>query len=396
MTDLTIERARTLHSGELAAYGELPLARRQLALRRKGTGLVRAALKALGHEYNGSSGWWITACATPTGTLGLINIAHGVAVETDVCLEAELIEALTIPDQGEGVKASGAAAWTAPDAGEGHRASAPSGWTQLLVDVRKGAGESEQCELDSVSARVVMWGLQTCYGRPGAPGYTLLDGPMYESKSRQPIQEWPMEWEVRKTIRCIGTTWMDQVARRLSELAGCATEVGAALDAPDSNIHQRVVAAVRATGVYGWHSQGYDAVGAARSSCNSISDFLPQALRECGVSRISAACDISETGGSRYYDLIRAALQRAVLQRLIPVAEALWAQMAPLVPSREDGWDMHQRIQPVLTHLGSEIAKDVLRGVGAGADATDAAIVAAYYANGPVVVDLRVTNREVS
>lgn len=394
VSNLTIDHARTLHAADLESiYRDVPIARDQLQLRRRGTGIVRAALRALGHEYSGSGGWHITAYATDRSKLGFINLAHGVAVETDVQLDTAMVEALTIPEQGEGPKASGAAAWTTPDAGEGRRASAPPGWVQLLVDVRVSASGGKDVSLERVSARVVCWGLRTCYtsypnNEPelGHPGYVDLG---CDSKRRLPIAEWPMvNADVRREMRAIGAKWLDSVARKLAVLAGCADGVSAALDGlPRADME----GAIKATDAYGVRRYAYDAATAADSCCGiPTTTVVRDALRECGVARISAGCDVSDVGGLMYYDLIGYLLQRAIVQRLTPVAEVLWSQMAPLVPSREDGWDIYMRIQPVLTGLATEFATDLLRGVHDEARATEDAIVAAYYVNAPVSVDIRI------
>jgi hypothetical protein len=389
--ELTVDVARGMHSSELArVYGDLPLAQSQLELRRAANGIVRAALKSLGYEYSGTGGWHIVACVTES-RLGFVNIAHGIAVETDVSLDSELVEAVTVPDQGTGVKASGAAAWTSPDAGIVQLADdgtlcapakfqgAPEGWTQLLVDVRSDAGDATAVELTNISARVVMWGLRTCYGEPGAPGYTTLDG-----RDRLPMHAWPTEnHEVRHVMRRYGSKWLDSVARKLAALAGCVDGVTAALDG-DRNIGD----AIESTGAYTYSIEGYTATAAARSACDCTRNVIRDALRDAGVGRISAACDITETVGGRYYDLIAHCLRRAVVERLTPVAEALWEQMAPLVGGREDGWSMSCRITPVLERLASELATDLLRGVADEASSTEDAIVKEYYLNGPVEVNL--------
>lgn len=377
-TEITLDTLRTMHLSDLRALAH-PLAQQQVTLRESGTRIVRSALAALGHKYHGTGGWHITAYATPQHELGFVNLAKGVAVRTSVRLDAPVVEALTVPDQGEGPQVSGAAAWTSPDVGEGHRASAPAGWVQLLVDVRSHDNAPEP--LDAVSARVVMWGLRTCYGSAGAPGWLSLDG-----EEALPIEAWPTDSETRQAMRDIGRRWLDALARRMADWAGVGAAVRTALDA--APLSPQGVGGAMGAMYARWPGRGgYSAAGAAHS-CISQS-ALTDTLRSEGVARISATADVSDVIGLRYYDLIRCALELAVTQRLVPVAEVLWQQLAPLVPHREDGWQLWRRAEEILAPTGIALAQDILRGVDREAREIEERMVAAYYARGPVEVDLR-------
>lgn len=350
----------------------------------------------MGLEYHGTGGWHVTAYATPEGRLGFVNNAHGVAVTTAIELRDELVEAVTVPDQSAGMQASGAAAWTSPDAGvaelvedtdgvmrlakPAQMPGVPDGWIQLLVDVRSGVGSPPEVTLGAVRARVVMWGLRTCYGHAGRPGYTSL-----AADARLSPADWPATYEIQTAMCAIGAPWLRETAQRVAALAGRGDEVTAALNTGD------MAGAIKATGAYAWHPFAYDVANAVRSSVDSTRNITLDALRSCGVDRISAACDVSETGG---YDLIGYALQSAIVMRLAPVAEAIWAQMSPLVPDRGDGHTLYMRVQSVLSGLAAELAKDLLRGIDAAE--TEQAIVAAYYADGPVAVDIPVTSEVAS
>jgi hypothetical protein len=149
-TDLVVARQwlRGKHSGDLESLSHgvdvwgkkikrskviKDEATRQLKLREAGAAKVRGVLKAAGKVYTDTSGWWIVPFITTNKEIAFVNIAHGVAVASNVQLDEDTIEALTVPDQGEGVKASGAAVWTSPDAGVGFKAKSPPGWVQLGV-----------------------------------------------------------------------------------------------------------------------------------------------------------------------------------------------------------------------------------------------------------------------
>lgn len=410
--DLSIDRARPMHSSDLRnVWGDHQVAQCQLELRASGGAIVRGALKAtVGREYGGTGGWHITAYVTPERRIGFVNIAHGVACLTAAELTAEQIEALTIPEQAPGVLFSGAIAWTAPDAGEGSKASAPPGWTQLVLDIRATANTEPATEIADASARIVMWGLATCYqyegssSKLGAPGFRSLEA---LSAQRSPISEWPMSRETRGAIADITEQWLDRVARRLAALAGVSEQVAAGLDSRHDGKHPAyaavsdgspilpradIVAAMR------WDSEptqfAYDASSAVRSAVSRISDPPRDALRACGLARL-ASCERSNVGGMRYYDLIRRLLERALQQRLDPISATLWAQLEPLQdplragdPEHHQRWALHQTLVPILERLAGEIAKPMLREVEEEAGETERAIVAAYYAQGPVVVDI--------
>ena len=121
-----------------------------------GAAAIRGVLASFGYTYSGTGGWHITAYATPDQRRGFVNICRGVAMLTSYTLDAEMIEALTVPGQGDGPQVSGA--------GGSMAASAPPGWIQLLVDLRKDVGAVTELG-EFVTARIVAWCLDTCYDR---------------------------------------------------------------------------------------------------------------------------------------------------------------------------------------------------------------------------------------
>lgn len=201
---------RDLHSSELTS---LPTeeARRHLDLRREGTALVLGGLEALGLSYTGTGGWHLAACRTTDGCLGFVNTATGCALATQLAVGDALLDALTVPEQGPGQVASGAAAWTSPDVGEPQRLTLPSGWVQLLVDVRRLDVDPATLPLDELAPRMVAWCLPTVYGRRGRPGWARLDG----LEATLPTDAWPFTKAQRSRCAEVGAPWFVELLDRL-------------------------------------------------------------------------------------------------------------------------------------------------------------------------------------
>jgi hypothetical protein len=363
MTTTAPDELRRMNLAEVMRLADTdPTAAQHLALRTRGEHIVRGALAHLGHRYTGTNGWHIGAYATPT-RLGFVNIATGVAVETDITLDADVIEATTIPDQEAGPQVSGAVAWTYPDPGEAHRASAPRGWVQLMVDVRDLGGPIEPL---ATRAHVVAWGLATCYeGRPGKPGYTGLD-------SFGAGLDWPVT-EATTEVRRIAEEALGDIAR---DLAAHVPEAAAAL--PD------VPAASRAARG-AWRRFTYDAAAAAEHALGIGAER--ELLDDAHVTALNALRDDDyDVIGARTYDLIRVLVQRILTDRLVPAAELLAIHLGPL--RTEDGrpteaWRVLSRqIASLIPSLGeallSEIASQARRAIDAA--------TAAYTAYGPISV----------
>jgi hypothetical protein len=423
-SDITIDQARIMHARDLIdQYGDHSVARRQLELREAGAAIVRGVLRTVGASsygndwtgYSGTSGWHVTAYMTTERQIGFVNMALGNAVLTDATLEAEIAEALTVPQQSEGVLASGAAAWSAPDVGMSQPEKdsdgvvrlaapkkesgpeAPRGWVQLVLDLR-GTAEPVPCR-----AHVCAWGLRTCYeGRRGGPGAQHLDGhqhpPMF-------ARDWPLTSEQITRLRIVGEPILRRMAEHLADIAGCRDEVVAELDRPNISAGARVDAAIRALGAYDWHSGAYDAANATRSV---IYDVARSALRAAGVGRISAISgDANDVGGMQYWDLCAHLLERIVIRDLTPVAEALWSSAmphvargaAPASPGTADPvqWHLHQQVVgPAIAEIAKKFAGEVLRNIvrrdhPLGTDLDYAALCDALYAEGYVEVNVPIT-----
>lgn len=424
--ELTLAQAREMHIADLRKLAH-PIAQEQVARRERGSLLVRGVLRtvvaasrggAAWEGYTGTHGWWITAHVTPEGYVGFVNIAHGVAVATETVLEPELIEALTVPAQKEGVLASGAAAWTAPDAGLGDKeVEAPHGWTQLVLDLR-GVVPAIACV-----AYVCAWGLRTCYsGRRGVPGEQYLDA--LPDVPLAPPDEWRLTREQLARVRAAGEPILRRMALHLAALLGCEDEVAAALDTarkeavlfaeagpgqpriPTINME----AAMRAAKAYQWQASGYTAVDALRGAVSSITDVAPKALNRAGAGKVAALADVSNVRGLRYWDLLQHLTIRLLERELAPVAQALWDSMAPHVQRSHPQppinkhhespatWHLHQRVvAPAMARLAPEVADEILTGlvrVNSLQESEDSfAIYEALYAEGYLTVRVLIHSR---
>ena len=395
---------RSMHWAEVRrlADGGDAAATRHLASCNEGTGLVRGALAALGYRYTGTGGWWISAFAAPSGMLGLVNTAKGIAVETDVALSAEVIMACTTPDQGEGQVSSGAAAWTSPDAGEPHRRSAPDGWVQLLVDVRESVRDGVVTPEMRVAARVIAWGLPTCYdGARGTPGHDALD-PEPGAVMIEP-EAWPWDSERRERTHRVGVAWLDGLARRMAEMVGIGGPVASALDsrrAEEPTLPDRDIgAAIRAVGRSepGVYTPGGALFGAANRTTSPV---IAQALRDCGVTRVADLCgDIwtDRVVGLRYYDIIGALVERLLLVRLLPVAETTWSAYEPMVPTprrdrdkmySSDWWLSHATMEPILQPIAAHYVALMMQPYADEARSCADEMIASYLGGQPIAVDI--------
>ncbi len=392
---IAVDTARGMHVGELRRLRDDPVARRQVELRDAGTDIVLGVLDGLGYRYSGTGGWHITAYATPEHMLGLVNIAKGIAVLTSVPLDSHIVEALTVPDQANGPQTSGAAAWTSPDAGEGRRASAPDGWMQLLVDVRADvrgehytAARRTPAPLITCRARVVRWGLATCYeGRPGDPGPRSLD----VIGELEPIYDWPVDREIRRRMAAVADDRLCALARRLAGVAGVDLE--SYLTRPGSPD----LAGAWSAATLPRHPFGY---AGARDVATSVTYAAPQRLlREHGVTWC-AAWETSRVVGASYHSLLEQLLRRILVQRLEPIAAAIRDQLEPLSemtpsPGQQEHMPLHAlhgAMEPAVAASIEPIAKRLIGDFDFDARTMTrpvrAELLAIYYSAGPVVVDI--------
>jgi len=366
-------------------------ARRQLALRRSGVAAVHGLLRALDlGPWHATAGWHVTAYVTPDATVGLVDVARGVAVEArGVCLADDVIEALTIPEQSAGCLASGAAAWTAPDVGvaelasggrmlagkavetaavrdTGRRPSTPDGWRQLLCDLRGGDGVEPTADPDVILHTI---GLRTCYGDAGRPARMIDE----RTASRWPgTAWWPLTRDQRHRCAALRQEWLDGEARRLDP-TGSNHDVY-----PDQR--ERVphgsdaATAIQQNDIMWWRAE------AARSASRA-------ALREAGHDAIRRLCDHDhDAAPSR----VPGALTERLYRDLEPVCDAL----VPLLgewPAEYDGakpyhYSGRESITRALTAAATEIAHHLLDGMSERANAAIDAAQAILYETGPVAV----------
>jgi hypothetical protein len=387
----TLDSARALHWGELAraaAAGD-PIAAAQKALRDEGAAAVRGALAALGLRYTGTGGWHLVPCVTPIGLLGLVDTARGMAVCTDLTLRPLVIEALTVPAQGTGQVASGAAAWTAPDAGAPRRAAVPEGWVQLLVDVREDVADGVRPAQVHSQARVAVWGLPTCYGPRGRPGPVSLD----RQREDRSAASWPWDPERTARVRALGLPWLDALILGLAARAGCHHAVARPL--AQGRLHEAIVG----MGAYRYEPGSYTASACLRGAARSLERSGPvrEALREA---HLVPVCDLlgdtwaSQASGCRRWDLLEHLLARVVEQELGPVADALWAvHLALDVPETCDrphdpAWRTSQAVGRQLPALVLAFVRRLLEPHVPQIRALEAQMVEAYLGGMPVDVDI--------
>ena len=317
--ELTDDEARGMHIGDLkTVWADHEVARRHVSLRDQAAGTVRAALAALGHEYDATNGWNITAMVTPDGRLAFVNTASGTAVETDVRLDEDVVQAATIPDQADGPQASGAVAWVGVDIGESRNATAPAGWRQLLVDVRTDRGAEPQ-PTTMTWAAVTWWCLKTCYtsesARYGEPGLASLAG---YPKVTVAVGDWPVSHEQRRRMNDVALSWLRAIATDVA--AGCDPEI-AALVTDDSAAEDIMRAFSRMPGE---HPEVYSLESDLSMLTSRHSDgVITRAVGQAGIAAVVEVCrDLL-----RWQDVIAALLSRAVRAHLLPVATTAVAQL---------------------------------------------------------------------
>ena len=275
---MEIQEARSMHATDLAKSSS-SVAQHQLSLREAGGALVRGALAAAGERHTGTGGWHIIPYVTPDGVVAYVDTAHGRAYVTSVRLDAETIEALTMPDQTPGAKASGAAVWSYPDAGGG-ASEAPDGWMQLLVDIRL---HSPVADVVSAAPELVAYGLVTCYShRRGDP----ID---------KHVSDWPLDEEQRRRVRQIAEEWLLSARERVG---------------PDP----------------GYPSHPIQSGRGMVSQALFVSDVIRKATCEYGLgwaADAAGANDVGAVSGARSIDAIHRALKGRLVELLTPVADAL-------------------------------------------------------------------------
>ncbi len=363
---------------------EAAIAKRQLELRRAGGAIVRGTLRTMGYVWTGTGGWHIIPMISMDNRIGFVDSARGMAVLTEQTLAPEGREALTTPNQGEGVKASGAAAWSSPDVGEGWRASAPAGWVQLVTDIRTFADKSHsdayKVDIPQVRWRVHAFGLKTCYSGDdagkavGFPGLAKLDGG-FEMPKWGTVR--PMPREAVAALDAVAIPWLIDVCRRLATMAGMAAEIHPQIDA--------VLGVTPATPLMALAGAGSPRIGAGAPTkiiqefytrrrnlpFNSIEQTLDlmatahlpgsltnRATAESGIGRVAHSCSDADQGmlmpdsgaviGCRWLDLAKQLIAEILFQKILPVAkELVW-------------------MNPTGEHHSGELQRKTLLAVGEG------------------------------
>ena len=394
---LSIDEARGLHISDLRRHPS-EVARCQLALRMEGTDTVLGVLQTLGYCYRGTGGWWITAYADGQNRLGFVNNAKGIAVITSIVLSPAVVEALTIPNQVPGPQVSGAAAWTSPDVGEARNASAPNGWVQLLVDLRMDARGAPYTAERSVvppavpcTARVIRWGLATCYqGLPGEPGYTALDPAPDHPKL--PLSDWPCSKEIRRRMAAVADRRLHDLAHTLGARTNhdIATLLPVAVRPPAADLC-RAQAAVSVS--RGYDFDYADPADVAHTAVHH--EVIREILREYGVSWV--AWWETSRASSSYYGLIEQLCRTVVVPRLIPIAAAIRTALEPLMPrTPEPGqqahmprWALHRQMEPMVAACVRPLLDPLLKHFDLDESFERPArkeLLSVYYSEGPVEV----------
>jgi hypothetical protein len=376
--EITVDYCRGLNIVDLKRL-EHPIAKRQTQLREVGESLIRGVLRALtGCVFSNTGGWHIAAYVTADGQLGYVNIAHGAAVLTDVRLERQTIEALTIPEQSEGPMFSGAAIYTSPDVGEAHRSEAPRGWTQLVLDLR-GEDPVVPC-----TAHVCAWGLRTCYdennrepngpGRRGEPGVLQLA----DHNARSLPDGWLIPDAARARMHAAAAPIIQRITLDVAEMAGLRDEMQAAITSGGLAAAWTLAFESR-----GRTEGGYTALASLNSAINTTTGkVIRDALRRHGVSHMLAlGGDNLLTGPYDYRRTIGYLLERALTNTLAPIAQALFAAHAPLIhTTREDTLDVFRETEAMLCDVADHTSDILLRGIVKAGD--ERAILDALYAEG--------------
>lgn len=172
--------------------------------------LVRRVLASMGVTLT-STTFRFVPMVTDTATIGFVNVGTGVAVSTDIILQEDEIDALTLPMLAPGVYVSREAAASHPQSAKEFGAeSVPEGWRQIFCDIRPQGSEAD-AEPFACSARVVRWGLVTTWGVRGLPGYQRLDETEWHGLAR-----WRPPEEVAASFRATGVDWLRSVLEALA------------------------------------------------------------------------------------------------------------------------------------------------------------------------------------
>lgn len=360
---------REFSQHELATLAEAgdPAAAGELGIRSAGQDLIRTTLAGLGYRFTGRDGWYILAARTRRGTVGFVNIAHGVAVSTEVPIPADIAHSLTIPDQGQGPQASGAVAWAEWDVGEARNATMPEGWVQMLTDIRFGPDPST---VKRILYAGMVWGLQTCYRTQGIPGWVNLA--CGTDRERLHPSEWPTSGDIEGMKAAAQRAQMAITARFLSD--NNLDEIVELL--PDPRSALQALPKSQRGDLYTVENMG-GGIG------HVVADAMAS-VKLAELARLASPDD--ETSVDYLGKILPSALGGILRKRLTPIAHVLAEPLEPFVDDRGYPTRAHQvaerQIASVVYHVLPHIALELLRDVD-GAEGISAAH-AAYLAGGPV------------
>jgi hypothetical protein len=367
------------------------VAEEQLALRDAGAAKMRGILKSWGKVYTGTSGWWVSPFVTPDMNAAFVDTARGVAVIAEgVKLDEAVIEALTVPDQGDGVKASGAAAWTSPDVGEGHNASAPPGWMQLVCDIRTFSDWPVEAGI-TAKQKLVCYGLVNCYKERSLPSKEIDEG------YPEPDPTW-WHFTEEQSTRAIqkADEWVRQALRQIVKHLPNSAEILKILDGDkEFAAHKSLSELLDKYPNQREESRDWpktqeqieaDAIRWFRS--NRASSAANHVCDEFWVSKVFFCRERGESViGWRWIDHFRDALTMAVYSRLEPIAANLrWMlDMSGLREASNSYGPHRENFTQALGETAKQIAKVLCHKLDDSArDFVRKELLSILYENGPV------------
>jgi len=208
------------------------------------TNVIRLALAKVFQHPNAAthSRWHIVPCRTATGTIGVLDIAHGTAWDTTIACPVEakdlgLVDEVhadatgcggTVVFDGEVVQKDG----TAVIDGKMIFPSMPPNWQQIAIPTwrgYKGDGHhtvpSELYTQDVPTPRLAAYGLMTIYGKPGIPRRFLADFQkqsatkdwLFADFERINLSWWKITNEETSRLFALVEDWTQQVIQILEQ-----------------------------------------------------------------------------------------------------------------------------------------------------------------------------------
>jgi hypothetical protein len=397
-----------MHDTDLRAAGT-PEAEATLAARTEGAALVRLTLARMyGHTSAATSdGWAMVPHVTDRGTIGVVDVATGTAWDSGIEATPD-VHALGLSDahtpegnhpslagdviiDGELVQRMG----ETPGAG----ITAPAGWRRIDLPTWRGyygdgshyvpvPAELYEPEETWLRPTLRAVGLMTCYGTLGLPRRTLRDAAGHGASrpwthpefERLDPRWWPTDGETRWAIHRAACDRLDTIIDALIAAAGLDDE-HAAVEAwretgEDETAPGEMVYASAGPGrpyserrvsrtIELLRERDSDHTYSARAALGMIvtpyaDGVTTPALRDAGLIRMSDVATRENVRGARRVDIIGMLIERALLDRLGPVAEALAAAAGGLDPDRKTSAyeDVKTMLRPAAAHLAARLLED--------------------------------------